>query len=27
VQYLGNTFVAEWQGCPPEQLRKLGVRY
>ena len=27
LQYLGNTFVAEWQGCPPEQLRKLGVRY
>lgn len=27
LQYMGNTFVAEWQGCPPEQLRKLGVRY
>jgi len=25
--YQGNTFVAEWQGCPPEALAKLGVRY
>jgi hypothetical protein len=23
--YMGNTFVAEWQGCPPEQLKKLGL--
>jgi gluconate 2-dehydrogenase subunit 3-like protein len=27
LQYRGNTFVMNWQGCPPEQLRKLGVRY
>lgn len=23
--YQGNTFVTEWQGCPPEQLRRYGV--
>jgi hypothetical protein len=27
LQYLGNTGVAEWAGCPPEALAKLGVRY
>ena len=27
LRYLGNTFVAEWKGCPPEALDKLGVRY
>ena len=27
IQYKGNTFVMNWQGCPPEQLQKLGVRY
>jgi hypothetical protein len=27
LQYMGNTVVAEWTGCPEEQLRKLGVRY
>ncbi|HWZ29505.1 MAG TPA: gluconate 2-dehydrogenase subunit 3 family protein [Gemmatimonadales bacterium] len=27
LRYLGNTFVAEWNGCPPEALAKLGVRY
>lgn len=27
VQYLGNTFVMEWKGCPPEALKKLGVSY
>lgn len=27
VRYLGNTFVPEWTGCPPEALRKLGVSY
>ena len=27
LQYLGNTVVAEWQGCPPAALEKLGVRY
>ncbi len=27
LQYMGNTSVAEWTGCPEEQLRRLGVRY
>ncbi len=27
LQYRGNTFVTEWNGCPPEALAKLGVRY
>lgn len=27
IQYQGNTFVNEWNGCPPEQLKKLGVKY
>jgi gluconate 2-dehydrogenase gamma chain len=27
LQYEGNTFVPEWNGCPPEALAKLGVRY
>jgi hypothetical protein len=25
LQYIGNQFVAEWKGCPPEALSKLGV--
>lgn len=25
LQYLGNTLVPEWNGCPEEALRKLGV--
>jgi gluconate 2-dehydrogenase gamma chain len=25
IEYVGNTFVAEWKGCPPEVLRKLGL--
>jgi hypothetical protein len=25
LQYSGNTFVAEWDGCPTEALRKLGI--
>lgn len=25
--YQGNVVVAEWKGCPDEQLRKLGVSY
>lgn len=25
--YIGNTAVAEWNGCPEEQLKKLGVSY
>src|SRR6266849_8290404 len=27
LRYLGNTFVTEWKGCPPEALAKLGVQY
>ncbi len=27
LRYLGNQFVMEWKGCPPEALEKLGVRY
>jgi gluconate 2-dehydrogenase gamma chain len=27
LQYKGNTFVTEWNGCPPEALAKLGVSY
>jgi hypothetical protein len=27
LQYLGNTFVAEWTGCPEAALRKLGISY
>jgi gluconate 2-dehydrogenase gamma chain len=27
LEYRGNTGVAEWSGCPPEALEKLGVRY
>lgn len=27
LQYMGNVAVAEWRGCPEEQLRKLGVSY
>jgi hypothetical protein len=27
VRYIGNTFVREWKGCPPEALQKLGVSY
>jgi hypothetical protein len=23
--YLGNTVVVTWDGCPPEQLKKLGL--
>ena len=25
IAYVGNTFVAEWKGCPPEVLAKLGL--
>ena len=25
LQFMGNTFVAEWTGCPEEALRKLGL--
>jgi hypothetical protein len=27
LQYQGNTFVREWNGCPPEALAKLNVVY
>jgi len=27
LKYLGNTVVAEWNGCPPEALARLGVQY
>jgi len=27
LQYIGNTIVHEWNGCPPEALAKLGVSY
>lgn len=26
LQYQGNTFVADWDGCPDEALRKIGVK-
>jgi hypothetical protein len=25
LKYTGNTFVAEWKGCPPEVLAKIGI--
>ena len=25
IGYVGNAFVAEWKGCPPEVLAKLGL--
>ena len=27
LQYLGNRPIAQWNGCPPDALNKLGVRY
>jgi gluconate 2-dehydrogenase gamma chain len=27
LQYVGNTMVMRWEGCPPEALNKLGVSY
>lgn len=27
LQYIGNTFVPEWQGCPQDVLDNLGVSY
>jgi hypothetical protein len=27
LQYQGNAFVAEWNGCPDGALNRLGVRY
>lgn len=26
IQYMGNTFVPKWTGCPPEVLKKLGLQ-
>ncbi len=26
LRYTGNTFVAEWNGCPPEVLARIGLR-
>ena len=25
LQYLGNTMVPEWKGCPDEAMKRLGV--
>jgi gluconate 2-dehydrogenase gamma chain len=25
LQYMGNTLIAEWKGCPEAQLKKLGL--
>jgi hypothetical protein len=27
LQYMGNRPIAQWDGCPPDALDKLGVRY
>lgn len=27
LQYMGNRAVAEWTGCPPEAIERLGVSY
>jgi hypothetical protein len=27
LQYIGNSFVRDWQGCPAPALAKLGVKY
>lgn len=27
LQYMGNRFVAEWNGCPDEALKQIGVSY
>jgi len=27
LRYIGNVFNPNWNGCPPEALRKLGVSY
>ena len=26
LQFMGNAFVPDWNGCPPEVLKKLGVK-
>jgi hypothetical protein len=25
LQYMGNTFVGKWEGCPADVLKKLGI--
>ena len=25
IGFRGNTFVADWQGCPPDVLKKIGI--
>lgn len=27
LKYMGNVFAPNWNGCPPEALKKLGVSY
>ena len=27
LQYMGNGYVREWTGCPPEVMKKLGVSF
>jgi hypothetical protein len=27
LRYMGNVFNPNWQGCPPEATKKLGVSY
>jgi hypothetical protein len=27
LEYKGNAFVDEWNGCPEDALKKLGVSY
>jgi Gluconate 2-dehydrogenase subunit 3 len=27
LQYMGNRFVPQWTGCPPEVMKKLGVSF
>ncbi len=27
LQYMGNTAIPSWEGCPPEALKRLGVDY
>jgi hypothetical protein len=27
LQYQGNVFLEEWNGCPDDALRRLGVKY
>ena len=27
LQYMGNGYVREWTGCPPDVMKKLGVSF